>query len=347
MAIWIMVAVARASAPMTICNLIRNPHGPHLEEWVEFHVRMGFGRIVLYDDHSSSNSSLFEIAARHPELEVVTPFPERFLDGDEWREPTGEPVSDKFAARLDKCLAYVEGRLAVNSMVCQLAAWQNCVERFRANSSWLTNIDMDEFVYPCDRSKHANVAQLVEANRRESNLSSARLQCLRFGPSGIMYNDMQLVLPTRTHRCPYENLEPEIFEVERAKCLDSEQPCYKRGCESVGSFKCLSHAAELVDIPSPHWHNLVPNATRSEPIAPGAPGGFCCNHYQFTSFEQTRIKAVKNRDDVYSKRLAMGCLGEPGKPDSGWFNTVQDTRILQFARGVQFSSTVKDSYAVR
>ena len=67
----VLLSWAEALLPMTLCTLIRDEKIEYLEEWVDFQIRQGVGRVVLYDDHSVDKAPLARLAlSRGPSYSV-------------------------------------------------------------------------------------------------------------------------------------------------------------------------------------------------------------------------------------------------------------------------------------
>lgn len=329
-----LLPLAAAIKPWTVCTLVRDEKVEYLDEWIDFHLRQGVGRIVLYDDHSLDRTPLLKLEATYPQVTVVSPFPE-----GRQALPGGDPPA--VIDNLKQCTDFIKGgrrgypphngRPGLSFSRCQAAAFEDCVFRYKNDSSWLANYDVDEFVYPCPPLT-GTLLDVLESNRVQFNVSSVRMQCLRFGPNGHLNAESPL-LTTHTHRAPYADMERDVYDQQMELCDDKHQPCFHKGCESTGTFKVISYAANVIEIRSPHHHDLVEGSVQTLPVAPGSHGGFCCNHYQFRSFDAIQKKATFNSNPFIEEQLAAECFGQVGVPGSGWFGAVEDQRIFAHVRG--------------
>jgi hypothetical protein len=121
-----------------------------LEEWLRYHLAIGFGHFFLYDNSGSrwlDNGNSLEVTARNKRGEDVY----RLL----------AHLDDAAVAReLDRLLSPFERRGVVTRVSWQprdaegritygqAAAFQDYVRRFQRNSEWTSFTDLDEFVVP-------------------------------------------------------------------------------------------------------------------------------------------------------------------------------------------------------
>ena len=103
---------AISSPRIVICSLLKN-EVPYVVEWVEFHRFQGASKIVIYDDFSTDNVSLLNSLYHQHGRDYLV------IEPGIWNE---------------------DGRARRG------LAGEACFEKYRAESDWLINLDVDEFV---------------------------------------------------------------------------------------------------------------------------------------------------------------------------------------------------------
>ena len=93
---------------LAVCAIAKN-EGPYFKEWIEWHFKQGVEKFYVYDNESTDCTK-----------EVLQPYIESGLV-----EYTYFPGYRK-----------------------QLAAYDDCLERFRLDARWIAFIDLDEFIVP-------------------------------------------------------------------------------------------------------------------------------------------------------------------------------------------------------
>jgi len=93
---------------LAVCAMAKN-EGPYIEEWIEWHRKMGVEKFYFYDNESSDNTK-----------EILAPYIESGL------------------------VEYVfwTGRRQ------QFAIYEDCLEKHRLDAHWIAFIDLDEFIVP-------------------------------------------------------------------------------------------------------------------------------------------------------------------------------------------------------
>ncbi|MDY4841469.1 MAG: glycosyltransferase family 92 protein [Alphaproteobacteria bacterium] len=93
---------------LSLCSIFKN-EGKYMKEWLDFHLIVGFEHFYLYNNFSSDN--YWEILKPYIEKGLVTLI--------EW--------------------PYQHG---------QMAAYNDCVDKFKNESNWIAFMDLDEFAVP-------------------------------------------------------------------------------------------------------------------------------------------------------------------------------------------------------
>jgi glycosyltransferase involved in cell wall biosynthesis len=96
---------------LTAC-LIFKDSAPYLDEWIRFHLKVGFDDLYLYDNDSSDD---------------------------------GESVIRPFVTRRQVTLRKWPG------IGQQRNVFQNCLDTYRRSARWIAFIDDDEFLFPTEK----------------------------------------------------------------------------------------------------------------------------------------------------------------------------------------------------
>ncbi len=157
-----------------------------LEEWLRYHLAIGFGHVYLYDNSGSrflDCGNNLEVTARNKRGEAVYDLLAHLDDA-------------AIARELDRVLAPFEHRRLVTRMPWQpkdlagrvtydqVAAFIDYVRRFRKDSEWTCFTDLDEFVVPVRYDEMPDV--LNELARRKVTYVKMPQRCFasRFDEAG-------------------------------------------------------------------------------------------------------------------------------------------------------------------
>ncbi len=103
-----------ASTPrIVVCALLKN-EVPYAVEWIEFYRMMGVSKIIIYDDFSTDNVTL---------------------------------LNDLYQQHGRGYLVIEQGIWSEDPRVRRAEAGSACYGKYRAESDWLINLDVDEFVW--------------------------------------------------------------------------------------------------------------------------------------------------------------------------------------------------------
>lgn len=140
-------ADGRAEEPVAgICACARD-EGLYIEDWVRYHLALGFSKIIIYDNNLPGDSSLPEILREHVK-----------------------------AGRVD--IIDARGRTAF-----QLSAYNECLARYRKELDWLACIDVDEFVTLTPESGCTTIGQYL-SDARTARADVIYLSWMLFGDNG-------------------------------------------------------------------------------------------------------------------------------------------------------------------
>jgi hypothetical protein len=113
---------------LTAVALIHNMNA-YLEEWILHHLKLGFSRIVLYDNFTIDIKELHDIASKFPQVIIENWSYRKFLGSD---EELRSVRTDAFKFHL-----YVPQSEQLN----------HALYKYRGTSSHITFIDIDEFIF--------------------------------------------------------------------------------------------------------------------------------------------------------------------------------------------------------
>lgn len=123
---------------LAVCAIAKN-EGPYFKEWIEWHRKQGVEKFYIYDNESTDCTK-----------EVLAPY---------------------IASGLVEYTFFPGYRK-------QLAAYDDCLERFRLDSRWIAFIDLDEFIVPI---KDKSIPVFLE---RFEDFPAVEINWLIFGSGG-------------------------------------------------------------------------------------------------------------------------------------------------------------------
>lgn len=152
-----------------------------LEEWIDYHLNLGYDKIYLYDNSKVQKKSNYDMNNPHliPQKtnkygicydDVVTLTNEEILE-------IIENIKNKY---LDNVCVIEWSPKDENGLVCynQSEAYYDCLERLkRDNIDWCTNIDIDEFVI-INNGKIDNIKEYI--NNLDKNITNIQMSQIRF-----------------------------------------------------------------------------------------------------------------------------------------------------------------------
>lgn len=237
---------------VSICGIFRN-EAPYMREWIEFHKLAGVDHFYLYNNFSNDDYS-----------EVLAPYIE---NGDvtltEWPIQYG-----------------------------QIAAYRECIAKYRHETQWIGFIDLDEFVVPKETD---NIYDFLS---RFSRRSAVLIYWKMFGSSGNMRRDTKRLITEDFTVC-----WPKYCEL--GKCFYNTSFDFARQSKRNGALMHLLYGTvkgiilppvDIFDRPVIMDVYRVP--IRAFPIQ--------INHYHTKSWEEYKVKLARKSaykaDDVYEEQ---------------------------------------------
>jgi len=144
---------------------------PYLEEWLEYHLLVGFEHFYLYDNDGSDE--VRQILAPYFRAGVVSHHPFTWIDGTRHDRPTHFGGRDK-----------------------NHVAFGHAARHYRREFDWIMKIDIDEFLVPLEGD---NITELVD-RRDASHVKCIRIPRVDFGSNGHCTKPGGLVLSSYTRR---------------------------------------------------------------------------------------------------------------------------------------------------
>lgn len=99
-----------------ICTIMKDEKLSHIKEWIDYHFKLGFNHIYIYDDHSKQPLSV--LLYSQPNVTVISQIPD-----------------------VDNRQKYVD---------------EHFLETYKQDNKWVAFIDLDEFIVPRDLDANIN-----------------------------------------------------------------------------------------------------------------------------------------------------------------------------------------------
>jgi hypothetical protein len=155
---------------LVIAAIFKNEN-PYLEEWLEYHLLVGFDHFYLYDDDGGDEAR--DILAPYIEEGLVTHHDWTHLQGTRHDRPT------RFGGR-DK-----------NHM-----AFGHAAKHYREDFDWIMKIDLDEFLEPIGSDRVDEIVDQYDAERTKC----IRIPRINFGDNGHRTRPDDLVVASYLRR---------------------------------------------------------------------------------------------------------------------------------------------------
>lgn len=136
-----------------ICAIIKNEN-LYLREWVEYHLNLGFNKIVIYDNNDNDGEK--------PQIVI-----QDYID-------SGEVEVINFRGYKGPDICYYS---------MQTDAYNDFIKNHKQNNEWVAFIDIDEFIYI---EKYKTIEQLFN-NTNYNEYDCVLLSWKTFGDSGHLY----------------------------------------------------------------------------------------------------------------------------------------------------------------
>lgn len=259
-ALELLPETSRKKCKLSVCAILKN-EAPYLIEWLEFHKIVGVERFYLYNNNSTDNP-----------LDVVRPYIR-----------SGEVVWNEWELKPG-----------------QLQAYEHCIKSYKNESEWIAFIDLDEFLFPTEKSDLKDVlAEYVD-------VPAVAVNWLVFGSSG--------------HKTRPEGLQVENFTKRGEANWDINK-----------HIKSIVRPVEPIRPTTPHsfiyLNNQVAVTENKEPVegpwsATVSVKKLRINHYTTRSLQESKEKMIRGIADLLIPR--------PWMFDSTDRNEVEDLTIQRF-----------------
>ena len=144
----------------SICGIFKN-EANFLKEWIDYYYILGVDHIYLYNNDSDDNY-----------LEVLEPY-----------------IIDGYVTLIDWPYKH-----------SQMLAYEDCYNKFRGETNWLSFVDLDEFIVPL---KEENIKDFL---RKYEGYPSIIIFWKMFGTNGLLSLDTSKLV-TEQFTCAWENLD--------------------------------------------------------------------------------------------------------------------------------------------
>lgn len=218
---------------LAVCAIAKN-EGPYFKEWIEWHREQGVEKFYIYDNESTDCTK-----------EVLQPYIESGLV-----EYTYFPGYRK-----------------------QLAAYDDCLERFRMDARWLAFIDLDEFIVPI---KDKSVPAFL---KRFEGFPAVEINWLIYGSGGAKKKTPGTMMERfKCHSLPNHYLNRHVKSI-----VDTRQVFTLVGCHEAARIS--GYAADS------HGNLIKKHFREREPQQ----DVIRINHYAVRSYEEFLEKQNRGR----------------------------------------------------
>lgn len=172
-----------------VCAIMRN-EGRYLQEWVAYHLAVGFDALIIYDNGSTDNTvdELKRLGERAP------------ITALSWPTPGALPEAgfDQLYAIIDGGQApQIEDWIAIRLMSPQITAYNHALRTFGADFDWVLFIDADEFFVPL---RDADAKSFLHRFHDNEFVGAVAVNEKYFGSAGAQTFEDRLVIE-RFPRC--------------------------------------------------------------------------------------------------------------------------------------------------
>lgn len=313
-----------------MCIMLRDQNR-YVLEWTAFHVMLGAKLIVFYDDNPEEDSG-------EGLRNLLKPFVNETL-------VHGYNIFTEYGVT-DRAGLHVHDTRQ-NFMI------GHCSKHYGPLGAWLATLDVDEFIFPCQRPSSGGKKEVtlgrslehaVETNLKNSSSEAIRLECFKFGINDAdkPIEEGELVIQKHVRRAPYPHIEPGSYSLIFANA----SKCTRTTCASLGSEKYLVRGAAfdpqraaaaaalrgggnstfgrggrvrliVHNVEEYWWENKFVHGSKDRLL------GVCCNHYSHRSTQEMLAKIRRNRNPYY-----LDLVRDPGV--MGFYRSVYDTLIWQY-----------------
>lgn len=228
---------------LAVCAIAKN-EGPYFKEWIEWHRKQGVEKFYIYDNESTDCTK-----------EVLEPYIESGLV-----EYTFFPGHRK-----------------------QLAAYDDCLERFRLDTRWLAFIDLDELIVPI---KDKSIPAFL---KRFEGFPAVEINWLIFGSGGAKTKAPGIMMERfKCHSVPSHYLNRHVKSI-----VDTRRVFNLIGCHEAARIS--GYAADS------HGNLIKKHFREREPQQ----DVIRINHYAVRSYEEFLEKQNRGRASGTKRNVEM------------------------------------------
>lgn len=218
---------------LSICAIAKN-EGPYLVEWIEWHLLKGVDKFYIYDNESTDGTK-----------EILQPYIDRgIVEYSYWP-------------------GYRQ----------QLAAYDNCLLRYRYSTRWLAFIDIDEFIVPV---KDTSIPLFLQ---RFENRPAVEINWLIYGSGGARQKEERPVMQRfKHHSRPKHLLNRHVKSIVNPRMVFNMIGCHEAA--RIKGFAADSHGNEI-------RRNFRDREPQQDVIR--------INHYAVRSYQEFQEKQARGR----------------------------------------------------
>ena len=228
---------------LAVCAIAKN-EGPYFKEWIEWHRKQGVEKFYIYDNESTDCTK-----------EVLTPYIESGL--------------------VEYC--YFPGYRK------QLAAYDDCLEKYRWDTRWIAFIDLDEFIVPI---KDKTIPDFL---RKFEGFPAVEINWLIYGSGGAK----KKVPGTMMERFKYHSKLEHYLNRHVKSIVDTRKVFNLIGCHEAARIE--GYAADS------HGNPIKKHFREREPQQ----DVIRINHYAVRSFEEFLEKQNRGRASGTKRTVEM------------------------------------------
>lgn len=233
---------------LSVCAIAKD-EGRYFDEWIGWHLSKGVDRFFIYDNGSTDNTR-----------DVLQPY----IDS-----------------------GVVEYRYWPGSRR-QIAAYDDCIRKYRLSTRWLAFIDLDEFIVPV---KDGSIPAFL---KRFETFPAVEINWLVYGSGGAEKRERGTVM----ERFKFHSQPGHILNRHVKSIVDPRRVYDMIGCHEAASIS--GRAADS------HGEEIRRNFREREPQQ----DVIRINHYAVKSFEEFLEKQSKGRASGKRRRLTTGYFAE-------------------------------------
>ena len=218
---------------LAVCAIAKN-EGPYFKEWIEWHLSQGVEKFYIYDNESTDCTK--EVLAPYIESGVV-----EYTDFPGYRR--------------------------------QLAAYDDCLERFRLDARWIAFIDLDEFIVPIkDRS-------IPDFLKRFEYFPAVEINWLIYGSGGAKKKTSGTMMERfKCHSLPSHYLNRHVKSIVNPRRVFNLIGCHEAA--RIAGYAVDSHGSPI----KKHFREREPQQDIIR-----------INHYAVRSYEEFLEKQLRGR----------------------------------------------------